>query len=187
MSTKSRAVTTLSYTAKEIAAFEALNAHVGEKLTAKELGVATANLTSINKKADKFEGAARINCEKVDAVTKVKHPYKVYGLSAMVEVDKLPLKQPGDAKLDHIAYTAGEIETIKALNEHVGEMLSLKELGVSSARIVSIRNKAIKFPEDANAVVINSEDREEMVDGKGKHNVYWLDEAVDTGSLPVRA
>lgn len=54
---KSQKQTELVYTENELAAIEVLRAHRGEKLSAKELGIATAVLTSLGKKAEKFPDA----------------------------------------------------------------------------------------------------------------------------------
>ncbi len=65
----------ITYTEKELAAIEILKAHEGEKLTAKELGISTAVLTSlINKANDErpmAEGLERFVLNKEDAVVQV--------------------------------------------------------------------------------------------------------------------
>lgn len=50
----SKAATVLTYTDNEKAAIEILRANRGEKLSAKELGIKTAVLTSLGTKAGKF-------------------------------------------------------------------------------------------------------------------------------------
>lgn len=51
---------TLSYTEKELQAIEVLRANAGQKLSAKELGLPTAILTSLIKKAEKFADDANV-------------------------------------------------------------------------------------------------------------------------------
>ncbi len=58
--------TELTYTENEMAAIEVLRANRGEHLSAKDLGIATAVLTSLIKKAEKFpsaEGVVVVNKE----------------------------------------------------------------------------------------------------------------------------
>ena len=58
--------TELSYTDNELAAIEILKANRGEHLSAKQLGISTAVLTSLIKKAEKFpaaEGVVVVNKE----------------------------------------------------------------------------------------------------------------------------
>jgi hypothetical protein len=50
----SKAATTLQYTEKELEAIEILKANRGTPMSAKDLGITTAILTSLGKKADKF-------------------------------------------------------------------------------------------------------------------------------------
>ena len=65
----------ITYTDKEIEAIEILKAHQGEKLTAAELGISTAVLTSLIKKANDerpmAEGVDRFVLNKEDAVIQV--------------------------------------------------------------------------------------------------------------------
>lgn len=71
---KSNAATEIKYTDKELAAIEALNAHGATSAenakTYKELGVTTATLVSLEKKATDprpmAEGFTRVNIAKVD-------------------------------------------------------------------------------------------------------------------------
>lgn len=60
----------VSYTEKELAAIEVLNAHRGEKLSASELGIANATLTSLIKKANDerpmADGVERVIVNKED-------------------------------------------------------------------------------------------------------------------------
>ena len=51
---QSKAATTLTYTEKELEAIEILKANKGNPMSAKDLGISTAILTSLGKKADKF-------------------------------------------------------------------------------------------------------------------------------------
>lgn len=67
----SKAATTLSYTDKEKEAIEILKANRGEKLSAKELGISTVILTSLQTKANKFpedENVVVVNKEDYNAV-----------------------------------------------------------------------------------------------------------------------
>lgn len=57
MAKESKRQTELVYTENELAAIEILKANRGTHLSAKELGIATAVLTSLGKKAEKFPDA----------------------------------------------------------------------------------------------------------------------------------
>ena len=63
-------VETINYTEKELQAIAILKAHRGEKLSAKELGIPVANLTSLIKKANDArpmaEGVERVIVNKED-------------------------------------------------------------------------------------------------------------------------
>lgn len=76
--------TELAYTENELAAIEALKANRGQKLSAKELGVANAVLTSLINKMNKFPGAEGLvivnkeDCEIVCPACGHKDSHKVY-------------------------------------------------------------------------------------------------------------
>ena len=76
--------TELKYTDNELAAIETLRANAGNPMSAAELGIAVAVLTSISKKAEKFpeaEGVVRNNKEQVTDVCPTcgsKHTYNKY-------------------------------------------------------------------------------------------------------------
>lgn len=75
--------TELVYTDKELAAIEALKANRGTKLSAKQLGIQSVILTSLNKKAQKFpeQNPVIVNSEKVEDVCPTcgaKHAYTLY-------------------------------------------------------------------------------------------------------------
>ena len=67
---QSKAAVVINYTENEIAAIEILNANKGNKLSAKELGISTAILTSLGKKAvdprPMAEGVERVVVYKED-------------------------------------------------------------------------------------------------------------------------
>lgn len=79
-------VEVLHYTDKELAAIEVLKAHRGVKMSAKELGIPTAILTSLSKKANderEIDNGERIMINKEDYSGKCPecgHPfsYKLY-------------------------------------------------------------------------------------------------------------
>lgn len=58
------------------------------------------------------------------------------------------------AKATELVYTEKEMEAIQILRANKGTALSAKELGISTAILTSLGNKAAKFPEDPNVVVI---------------------------------
>lgn len=74
--------TELVYTENEVAALEILRANAGTPLSASALGITPAVLTSLGKKAVKFEGQSPvINKEDREDVCPTcghKHSYKVY-------------------------------------------------------------------------------------------------------------
>ena len=74
--------TELVYTENELAALEILKANRGTPLSAAQLGIKPAVLTSISKKADKFPGEGVVihkdDREDVCPQCGSKHSYKVY-------------------------------------------------------------------------------------------------------------
>ena len=78
----SKVATELTYTDNELAALEVLRANAGTPLSAAELGIQPAVLTSLSKKAVKFEGQSPvINKEDREDICPTcghKHSYKVY-------------------------------------------------------------------------------------------------------------
>lgn len=74
--------TELTYTENEMAAIELLKNNRGNPLSAAELGVKPAVLTSISRKADKFPGEGIVinkeDREDVCPTCGAKHSYKVY-------------------------------------------------------------------------------------------------------------
>ena len=76
--------TELVYTENELAAIEVLKANRGTALSAAQLGVKPAVLTSISRKAEKFPEAADVviihkeDREDVCPTCGAKHSYKVY-------------------------------------------------------------------------------------------------------------
>lgn len=83
----SKAATVITYTENELSAIEILNANRGNKLSAKELGIPTAILTSLGKKAvdprPMAEGVERVVVLKEDYNGTCEHcgakqSYKLY-------------------------------------------------------------------------------------------------------------
>lgn len=83
----SKAATVITYTENELSAIEILNANKGNKLSAKELGIPTAILTSLGKKAvdprPMAEGVERVVVLKEDYNGTCEHcgakqSYKLY-------------------------------------------------------------------------------------------------------------
>lgn len=68
----SKAATVIEYKEKELEAIEALKAHRGVKMSAKELGIATATLTSLIKKSNDERPMA----EGVERIFVNKEPYE---------------------------------------------------------------------------------------------------------------
>ncbi len=74
-----------------------------------------------------------------------------------------------------LAYTEKDIIAIEALKAANGVHKSLAELGIPAASIVSLQNKAKKFPNEA--VQIASEEVETVCSecgAKRKFKLYWI-------------
>ena len=76
--------TVLTYTEKELEAIEILKQNAGQELTAAELGITTAILTSLGKKAEKVNSGELANPENLE-VLDIKKGEKVI----QVTVDKV--------------------------------------------------------------------------------------------------
>ena len=78
----SKVATELSYTDNELAALDILRSNAGQPLSAAELGIQPAVLTSLSKKAVKFPGQSPvINKEDREVICPTcghKHSFKVY-------------------------------------------------------------------------------------------------------------
>ena len=85
MAKVSKAAEVVTYTEKELAAIEVLNANAGKKLSAKELGLSVGTLTSLIKKANDerpmAEGLERVIVNKEDFEEVCPHCGKVDKLS----------------------------------------------------------------------------------------------------------
>lgn len=79
---KSKVATELTYTENEMAALEILRSNAGTPLSAADLGIQPAVLTSLSKKAVKFPGQSPVinkdDREDVCPTCGHKHSYKVY-------------------------------------------------------------------------------------------------------------
>lgn len=77
-----------------------------------------------------------------------------------------------------LSYTEKENEAIEILKANRGEHLSAKELGIKTAILTSLSNKANKFPDDPNVIKVNKENFESICPTCGrpeKHKLYWID------------
>lgn len=78
----SKVATELTYTDNEIAALDVLRANAGSPLSAAELGIQPAVLTSLSKKAVKFPGQSPVinkeDREEICPTCGHKHSFKVY-------------------------------------------------------------------------------------------------------------
>ena len=82
------------------------------------------------------------------------------------------------AKATELVYTENEMNAISVLKSNRGTPLSAAQLGIKPAVLTSISNKAKKFPESADVVIINKEDREDVCPtcgAKHSYKVYWID------------
>ena len=78
----SKVATELTYTDNEMAALDVLRANAGSPLSAAELGIQPAVLTSLSKKAVKFPGQSPVinkeDREEICPTCGHKHSFKVY-------------------------------------------------------------------------------------------------------------